>query len=639
MKKSSQVQSMNNEPKEKWHKRFGLKFLAIAQKITQTKVISTIMEAFIMTVPITLTATFFLLFAELPVAVGNMTVPPLAEQTTPFWIYRLLMQRLFNLSFGLIGLVVCGAIAFKLTEKINQTLKTKTNIKINPALVSFAAISAYFLLSAPALLSEIPIQAFGAQGMFVGMIVGLTLPWFFWFCYKFNITIRLPKQVPQNISNAFLNIIPMFFIISFYGVFGWIFIHFLGNTFLVALFSAIEPALSEMGGPAFFIVWGAVLSGTFFLGIHQAVWHGITQPLIGLGVEQNADAIFEGHEAINPWAGPTMVGSYHVGGTGGTFAIPFIIVLFAKSKQLKAIGLVALIPTIFNVNEPVLFGVPVILNPIMAVPFLITPIINASFTILFINGFGMSASTVAIPWSMPLFASLPLANQLDPLAFALPWIWMGVSFIIFFPFVLIQDNVLYKKEIKTTETTSTEEVFVDYRRGVHIMWDAMFKREKAKEIKQKIIAQKERDLILENNDNSSELINDKKTALKIDQKNDTLQLLVICVGAASSSLCANSIDKAFKTSTTKLSAKASSTYDYINYIADTDIVVISPQVRHISKDIIAYSKNHDNKPLVFQTKGNEFIDMIKDIKYAKQWVLSNLKSAENKEHKDIVKEK
>jgi PTS system lactose-specific IIC component len=91
------------------------------------------------------------------------------------------------------------------------------------------------------------------------------------------------------------------------------------------------------------------------------------------------------------------MGAYSMGETGAQIAIPVIILLLCKSKQLKSIAMVAFIPIMFQVNEPILFGLPSILNPLMMVPFLLTPIINSSIGVIFVNILGMNSSFVQMP--------------------------------------------------------------------------------------------------------------------------------------------------------------------------------------------------------------------------------------------------
>ncbi|WP_146637236.1 PTS transporter subunit EIIC [Spiroplasma clarkii] len=217
-------------------KQFGEKALNVVQKITQSTFVSTIMEGFILVMPIIITSTIFILAAELAPSFGykwkdsdgNVIIEGYAMYSAFCW-------RMYNLSYGILGFALVIALSSRMTEKISS--KLKSNQKMNIIIVCISTAIAYLLTSVPNTVSVVAgatelnvlsliTAIFGAKGIFIAMLTGLSVPWIFFLCYKFNITIRLPKQVPQNISQAFLNIFPTFFIIIIYGVLGWVFVQF-----------------------------------------------------------------------------------------------------------------------------------------------------------------------------------------------------------------------------------------------------------------------------------------------------------------------------------------------------------------------------------------------------------------------------
>ncbi|WP_146637243.1 PTS transporter subunit EIIC [Spiroplasma clarkii] len=324
---------------------FGKKALDFVQKITQSTFVSTIMESFILVMPLVITSTIFILAAELAPSFGFEWKDDLGNVTNQgYAMYSAFCWRMYNLSYGILGLALTIALTSRLTEKIGPRLQS--NRKMNVIVVCISATVAYLLFSIPNTIDvasgttqvsalDIISALFGAKGIFVAMLTGLTVPWVFYLCYKFNITIRLPKQVPQNISQAFLNIFPLIFTIIIYGILGWVFIEFLGDTMLSAIFNALTPLLEGAKSYWFFIAWGMVLSLTWFCGIHTSVWAGITDTLAALGVQENVELLANGEQATNLWPGPFSMGAYSMGGSGAQIAVPFIILLFCKSKQLN----------------------------------------------------------------------------------------------------------------------------------------------------------------------------------------------------------------------------------------------------------------------------------------------------------------
>ncbi|WP_063623136.1 PTS transporter subunit EIIC [Spiroplasma taiwanense] len=208
---------------ENLFKKFGQKGINLAQKISQNKFVASIMESFILVMPIIIASTLFILIAELPISFGYK---PSADS----WYndFKAFCLRLYNLSYGLLGACLCIAISSRMSEKINSKLEAskKMNIIIN----AFSTYIAYFLISVghskDGSFFNILFSIFGVKGIFISIICGTIVPWFFYLCYKFNIIIRLPKQVPQNISQAFLNIFSLLFVIIVFGVFGFLFAFF-----------------------------------------------------------------------------------------------------------------------------------------------------------------------------------------------------------------------------------------------------------------------------------------------------------------------------------------------------------------------------------------------------------------------------
>ncbi|AKX34316.1 PTS system, lactose-specific IIB component [Spiroplasma litorale] len=602
-------------------KKFGQVMISFAQKVSQNKFVSSIMEGFILVMPIIIASTIFILLAELAPSFGLKY-----SEGDGYFAYHAFCMRLYNLSYGLLGFALCTTISARMADKINSTLKPEK--KMNLFIIGTASMIAYVLISlgysADGSFKEVVYEIFGVKGIFIAMITGLTVPWIFWLCYRFNLTIRLPKQVPQNISHSFLNIFPMLFTIIIYGVIGFLFSYFLKESMLNTIFGWLTPLIEGAKNNYFFVGWSFVLALTWFCGIHTSVWSGVTDSLGALGLQENIDAIKNGMQAKNMWPNPMAMGAYSMGGTGAQIAVPLLIILFCKSKQLKSIGLVALVPVMFQVNEPILFGVPSILNPLMAVPFLITPLINGTIGVIFVELLGMNSSYISMPWSMPIFLAMPISVGFQWQAFIVPFVWFGVSFGMYFPFIILQDNVYYKKEISVQN-----DEFVDYRSGVRWLGDYLFHKQKHKEIIEKILAQKAVLNAKGSQPISSENITNKFKNLN-DYSNKQIEILVVCIGAGTSAMLAESINSTFKDDKLKINAKACSSGNYSEFINDTDLVIISPQARAIEKDLINISKTSNLK--VYQTKGAEFLKMINDKDFAKIQVIEKLTSGGEKKN-------
>ncbi|WP_308149448.1 PTS transporter subunit EIIC [Spiroplasma sp. AdecLV25b] len=350
-------------------------------------------------------------------------------------------------------------------QKLNQ--KLPVNRQINLIMVGFAASSSLFMMSVGGIFAldgngnptenfaSIFIGNLGSTGMLTAIIIGLILPWIFYLPVRFNWTIRLPKVVPQGVSQSFADIIPYGLSVMVFWGFGYIFIQFLGMSFTDALFSAIKPVFSGLDSYGFLAVMSFFTSLIWFIGIHgPSVTRPFLTPFMYNNLADNQALFAQGLHSH--WA-LTYEFSYDfsstLGGTGTTFVVPLILILFCKSKQLKIVGFASYIPIWFQVNEPALFGVPLILNPIVFIPFTIIPIINVELYKMFIDVFGMNGAIADVPWSMPAIIGLELGTGLQGWQPALLWIIMcTIDFVLWIPFLLVFDRLVCKDEILKAET-------------------------------------------------------------------------------------------------------------------------------------------------------------------------------------------
>lgn len=145
-----------------------------------------------------------------------------------------------------------------------------------------------------------------------------------------------------------------------------------------------------------------------------------------------------------------------LGGSGCTFIVPIILIMFMRSKQLKAMGKASIIPVIFGVNEPVIFGMPIVLNPYMFVPFLVAPMVNAIIGKFFIDVIGMNAPMYTMPWALPGPIGAFLTTGLDLRSLVLMAVLLVVDFVIYYPFCKAYDHQLCLEE-SAKETAGTSD--------------------------------------------------------------------------------------------------------------------------------------------------------------------------------------
>ena len=135
-----------------------------------------------------------------------------------------------------------------------------------------------------------------------------------------------------------------------------------------------------------------------------------------------------------------------MGGTGATLVVPFMFMWLCQSKRNKAIGRASVVPTFFGVNEPILFGAPIVLNPVFFVPFILAPIVNVWIFKFFVDTLGMNSFTTNLPWTTPGPLGIVLGTNLQLLSFILAALLIVIDVIIYYPFVKVYDQQILEEE-------------------------------------------------------------------------------------------------------------------------------------------------------------------------------------------------
>ncbi len=460
---------MNQAEKQTFGKYYLQAFANGIKRFTQSKWMVAVVNGFIAVMPIIITASIFTLLGALPEMI--LTIIWQSEGPTAwkehinyamFSDYQGWASAISNWSMGIIGMLATAAIAKNLAVELNNKLPFER--RMNETVIFFAAICVYLMLSVieftvgdnDAWKQVMPdhtgraifVDGMAAQGILPGIIIGLTLPYVFYISYKRNWTIRLPKQVPQTICQAFLAIIPLFLTFAIYGTIGYTFNMCLGQPILFALFEQIQKGLAGNqnlnDSYGLICIYTLMEGGFWFLGVHPEPVHAIMRATfwfdnIAANASENAGHIF---------IEPLMYGYGAMGGSGATLMLPALCLLCCRSSQMKVTGKTAVLPILFQVNEPALFGVPTILNPIFALPMIFTGMINDVLFKAFADGFANSfhAGSLYLPWSTPYFlqAALPTPTSWVPWVFNI--IALAVCTLTYLPAVLIQDKQYLKDE-------------------------------------------------------------------------------------------------------------------------------------------------------------------------------------------------
>lgn len=405
-------------------------FSGPAVKLAEQRHLQAVRNGVISALPFIIVGSFFLIVAFPPAPEGSAIARWAEEHVREILIpYRLTMF--------IMSLYIVYGIGYNLAK----------SYRIDPLAGAQISAAAFLLTIVPQTIDGVgevlPMTNLGGRGLFVAILTSIVAVEILRFCKRKNWTIKMPEQVPPALIRSFEALIPVaitvllmtlitvVFRIDLHGVIGK----------LVSPLVTVGDSLPGVLVPVFLI--------TFFwsLGIHgDSIVGTIARPLWEVFLANNAEAVVAG-EAI-PHAAPETFFQWFVwiGGSGATFGLVICMLFFARTKYSKTLGKTALAPSIFNINEPVIFGVPIMLNPIMIIPFVVTPLVTSTLS-YFATVLGLVTPTYIMPpWTLPAPIGAYLATGGDWRAVVLVVVNVAISFVIYYPFFRMHERKLIEEE-------------------------------------------------------------------------------------------------------------------------------------------------------------------------------------------------
>lgn len=427
------------------------KVIPIIMKFVNMKGIIALKDGILFTLPLTLIGSFFLLVAAFPVpAVTNF----FSSIFGPGW--NLPLYKVQGATMKIMALVSVMGIAYTYVK--NEGYEPFSAGVIG--LVIFILTTNDYVMFDPKtgvdpfkVTDVIPMVWMGGQGMVTAIIIGLLVgAGYCWFMKK-DIKIKMPAGVPSGVVNAFSAIIPGAVMITIATIIYIIFKTALDTTFIEWIYKVLQIPLQGLSDSV-----GGVIVITFtipflwFFGVHGAtVVGGIVQGLLTANSLEN-QAIIDSGRALTVANGAHVVTQQfldnfvNMSGTGETLGLVLCMIFIAKSAQFKQLGKLALVPGCFNINEPILFGTPIVMNPIMGVPFIIIPVINGVL-LYFAIAWGIIPPMGALMpgWTTPpIFSGLLIGGW----KYAVMQIVMIIiATIIYLPFFRKADSMSYANEV------------------------------------------------------------------------------------------------------------------------------------------------------------------------------------------------
>ena len=543
------------------------------EKLSRNIYLRAIRDGFIAGMPVILFSSIFILIAFVPNSWGFKWSDDVVN----------LLMKPYSYSMGILALLVAGTTAKSLTDSVNRSME-KTN-QINYMSTLLAAIVGLLMLAADPIENGLATGFLGTKGLLSAFLAAFVTVAIYKVCVKNNVTIRMPDEVPPNISQVFKDVIPFTLsVVSLYAL-DLLARHFVGSSVAESIGKFFAPLFSAADGYlGITIIFGA-FAFFWFVGIHGP---SIVEPAIAAityaNAEVNLNLIQQGMHADKILTSGTQMFIVTMGGTGATLVVPFMFMWLTKSKRNRAIGRASVVPTFFGVNEPILFGAPLVLNPIFFIPFIFAPIANVWIFKFFIEALGMNSFTANLPWTTPAPLGLVLGTNFQVLSFILAALLIVVDVVIYYPFLKVYDEQILEEERSGKSNDELKEKVA-----------ANFNTAKA-------------DAILE------------KAGVDAAQNTITEEtnVLVLCAGGGTSGLLANALNKAAAEYNVPVKAAAGGYGAHREMLPEFDLVILAPQVASNFEDMKAETDKLGIK--LAKTEGAQYIKLTRDVKGALAFV-------------------
>ncbi|MFH5811310.1 PTS sugar transporter subunit IIC [Companilactobacillus sp. FL22-1] len=410
-------------------------------KVTDLRYFQALRNGFFAIMPLTIIGSIFMLITDFPVSgypefMANIFGSHWADFISPA----------YRATFNMMGLMFAGTMSYKLAESYNLDKLMGMVLGI----VSYVVVLPKTVTTDKGVTVEkvLSFDWLGTQGVITAIITSIITIEILHFCVKKNIGIKMPDSVPAMVSKAFSALVPGFFIVLVSLIINGIGT-VLSGSFPNMIYSVIQAPIQGIIGAPFAIILVAGLNGLlWWFGIHPTVINSMLYPILYANADKNQQLaelgkLTAGH---GNYGTVQMLDQFAtIGGAGCTIGLAITMFIIARSSRMKAMSKIAFIPSFFNINEPLIFGLPVIFNPLMLIPVTLAPIVSVSVAFLSMSvGFMPMFTNIQAPWATPFGFSGFLVGGWQGLVTQLVCVVLVV--LIYYPFVKALDNQYRKEE-------------------------------------------------------------------------------------------------------------------------------------------------------------------------------------------------
>ncbi|MFX3628999.1 MAG: PTS cellobiose transporter subunit IIC [Ectobacillus sp.] len=424
-------------------------------KIASYRFVRAVMAAGMASIPFTIVGSMFLVLNVLPL---TFTFLEGIFDETFFRISDLYMLA-FKATMGILALYFTLVIGYEYTKMFAE----EEDLNLNPLNGALLSMFAFFMTIPELVLDQgrislvqqiddsrkvisgwemvdSGVSRLGTTGIFAGILIAVIAVQVYRMCVKRNWVIKMPEAVPQGVSRSFTALIPAFLVALVILAINGILVALGTDLFKVVAipFSFVVNLTNSWLG---IMVIYFLIHALWIVGIHGA---NIISAFLTPIVLSNMQANMEG--ANIPFAGEFQNSFVIIGGSGATLGMVLFIAFLAKSQQLKILGKASLAPGIFNINEPILFGLPVVYNPYLAIPFFLAPMASGTIAYWAIKLEIIKPIIAQVPWPSPIGLGAFIGTAGDLLAVVVALISSVVAFLIWLPFIKMYDKKLVEQE-------------------------------------------------------------------------------------------------------------------------------------------------------------------------------------------------
>lgn len=412
------------------------KLLPPLSKLAEQRHLQAVRDGIISTMLMIMIGSFFVLIVNFPVPAWKELIAPYVAQ----------IMIPYRITVGLMAVYAAYGMGSVLAQSYKLDGTSGGVLSLGAFLMTIVPQVAVSEATGNSLGFTLPMTYLGGAGMFTAILSMIIAVEILRFCKEHNVTIRMPEQVPPAVARPFEAIIPGMIVITLM----WFVAVILKININEVLMGVFSPLVSIAGNSyAGVIIPVLLITILWSAGVHGvSVIGSIMRPIWIVLLEQNITAVAEGRVATNIGTEGFFDLFVWIGGSGGTLAL-CVLMLFCKSSYLKQIGKLSIVPGIFNINEPVVFGAPIVVNPILAIPFIVGPAITTTITYIAMKLDLVARVSVVAPFAVPAPIKAYLSTGGDWRAVILVLINFTISLLIYYPFVKSYDKKLLAEEVIT----------------------------------------------------------------------------------------------------------------------------------------------------------------------------------------------